>query len=309
LKNNHKGEHFVKISIIGSGIVGQATGMGFTARGDRVKFYDIDRSKLLTLQSKGYNATDSLENAIDDAEILFVCVPTPTIEKKIELKYIKECTKQLSEAMKKNSRYKVVTYRSTIPPQTTRLQLIPLLESNSDLTAGLDFGVSMNPEFLREKTPLEDFLNPNRIVVGALDNKSANYMRLLYSTFKCPAIFTDLDTAEMIKYTSNTFLASKISFFNEIYMFCQELEIDPKTVSTAVGLDPRIGNYGIDGGKPFGGMCLPKDLYAFIQFLNSKGLNPNVLQAAARVNEQMNLYCPDTQDIKNKTEPNLITVN
>jgi UDPglucose 6-dehydrogenase len=299
----------VRISIIGSGIVGQATGMGFTARGDQVKFYDVDRSKLLTLHSKGYQATDNLENAIEDSEILFVCVPTPTIAKRVDLSCIKECTEELAKAIKKNNKYKVVTYRSTIPPQTTRTELIPLLEGNSDLKAGQDFGVCMNPEFLREKTPLEDFLNPNRIVVGALDNKSASFMRLLYSPFKCPLIITDLDTAEMIKYTSNTFLAAKISFFNEIFMVCQELKIDPKTVSAAVGLDPRIGDYGIDGGRPFAGMCLPKDLYAFIQFSKSIGINPTIHQAVARVNEEMCQYCATNQETNKKTEQPLITVN
>ena len=308
-EHSHKGENFVRIAIIGSGVVGQATGIGFTAQGNKVKFYDVDRSKLLTLNSKGYEATDDIETAVDDAEVIFVCVPTPTVEKKVELKYIKECTKELSEAMKKTSRYKVVAYRSTIPPQTTRLELIPLLESNSDLMAGLDFGVSMNPEFLREKTPLEDFLNPTRVVVGSLDDKTASLMKLLYSPFNCPLIFTDLDTAEMIKYVSNTFLAAKISFFNEIFMVCQELKIDPKTVSEAVGLDPRIGYYGIEGGKPFAGMCLPKDLEAFIQFIQSKGINPIILQAIARVNEQMGQYCAATQEIKDKTAPTLITVN
>lgn len=265
--------------------------MGFSANGNKVKFYDIDPMKLFTLKSKGYDATDSLDYAIDGSEILFVCVPTPTIGKKIVFKYIDACTRDLAEALRRNKDYTVVTYRSTIPPQTTRTQLIPLLEKYSKLKSGLDFGVCMNPEFLREKTPLQDFLKPHRIIIGSLDKKSGDHLRKIYSRFKCPIISTDLDTAEMVKYTSNTFLAAKISFFNEIYLICQKLKIDPKIVATAASLDPRIGSYGVDGGKPFGGMCLPKDLDAFIQFTRAKGIDPIFLQATAKVNDQISDYC------------------
>ncbi len=101
-------------------------------------------------------------------------------------------------------------------------------------------------------------------MVGALDNKSGEALKKIYSGFSCPFVLTDLDTAEMIKYTSNMFLAAKISFFNEIYLICKKIELDPRTVAEAVALDPRIGSYGVDGGRPFGGFCLPKDLAAFI---------------------------------------------
>jgi UDPglucose 6-dehydrogenase len=289
----------LRITIIGSGIVGQATGMGFTANGNKVKFYDIDKSKIISLRSKGYDATDNLDYAIDNSEIIFVSVPTPTIGKKIELKYINECTKTLANALKQTSKYTVITYRSTIPPQTTRTKLIPLLENHSGLTPGQDFGISMNPEFLREKSPLDDFLNPNRIVIGALDKRSEGPLRKIYSSFRCPLIVTDLDTAEMIKYTSNIYLAAKISYFNEIFMICQKLHIDPKVVSAAVALDPRIGDYGIQGGRPFGGMCLPKDLDAFLHFTKSKGLNPTVLQAIAKVNDEIAQHCTERQETEN----------
>ncbi|MCW4004055.1 MAG: nucleotide sugar dehydrogenase [Candidatus Bathyarchaeota archaeon] len=286
----------MKISIIGSGIVGQATGIGFTTNGNRVKFYDIDKGKLLALKSKGYDTTDNLVDAVNFSDILFVCVPTPTVGRKIDYRYIYDCTKTIANALEEAQKYTVVTYRSTIPPQTTRTNLIPLLETYSNLKAGADFGVCMNPEFLREKSAQEDFLNPNRIVVGALDERSGVPLRKIYSSFKCPIIFTDLDTAEMIKYASNTFLAAKISFFNEIYLICQKLNINPKIVATAAALDPRIGSYGVDGGKPFGGMCLPKDLYAFIYFTKSMGLNPAMLQAIAKVNEEIGLYCSTKQE-------------
>lgn len=286
----------MRISIIGSGIVGQATGIGFSANGNRVKFYDVDKSKLSVLKGKGYHVTDNLVDAVNFADILFVCVPTPTVDRKIDYRYIYDCTRKIANALEEAQKYTVVTYRSTIPPQTTRTKLIPLLETYSNLNAGVDFGVCMNPEFLREKSAQEDFLKPNRIVVGALDKRSSVPLRKIYSPFNCPVLFTDLDTAEMIKYTSNTFLAAKISFFNEIYLICQKLKINPKIVATGVALDPRIGSYGVDGGKPFGGMCLPKDLYAFIHYTKSMGLNPTLLQAIAKVNEEIGLYCPTKQE-------------
>lgn len=287
----------MKISIIGSGIVGQATGMGLASKENHVKFYDIDRAKLLSLASKGYDVTENLDDAVNDAKILFVCVPTPTVEKKIDLRHIQECTKMIGKALEESGKYTVVAYRSTIPPHTTRTKLIPLLESYSGLKSGINFGVSMNPEFLREISPLKDFLNPTRVVIGALDDKSAASLKGVYSNFKCPQIITDLDTAEMIKYTSNIFLAAKISFFNEMFMICKGLGIDPKVVSRAVSLDPRIGDYGTDGGRPFGGMCLPKDLYAFLEFARLKGLSPVVLPAVAKVNEDMCEYHA-TQEIE-----------
>lgn len=280
----------MKIGIVGSGIVGQATGVGLSLNGHQVKFHDVDANRLLALKNKGYDVTGSIDDIVDHADALFVCVPTPTVGNKIELKIITSCTETIADAMERANKYLVVTFRSTIPPQTTRTKLLPLLEKGSGLKAGAEFGVCMNPEFLREKTPLDDFLSPNRIVVGAIDRTSGDVLRKVYSQFKCPLIMTDLDTAEMIKYTSNTFLAAKISFFNEIFLICRKLGIDEKIVSDAASLDPRIGKYGVNGGAPFAGMCLPKDLQAFIHFTLTKGYNPVLLKAIAKVNREMCQY-------------------
>jgi UDPglucose 6-dehydrogenase len=292
----------LRIAIIGSGIVGQATGMGLAFNGNRVIFYDIDRSKLLALRSNGYDVTDNLVNAVNGSDVLFICVPTPTVEGRIDLRHINDCTQTIAKVLEKSKKYVVVVFRSTIPPQTTRTKLIPCIEDISTLKAGADFGVCMNPEFLREQSPLKDFLNPSRIVVGALDDKSGNLLRKIYSPFNCPLIFTDLDTAEMIKYTSNLFLAAKISFFNEIYLICRKLGLDSSTIANTVALDPRIGSYGIAGGKPFGGMCLPKDLAAFIDFAKSKGLNPTLLKAVAEVNQEISFHCSINQELTVRTE-------
>lgn len=292
----------MRIAIIGSGIVGQATGMGLAFNGNKVIFYDIDRSKLLALRSNGYDVTDNLVNAVNGSDVLFICVPTPTVEGRIDLRHINDCSQTIATVLKKSKKYVVVVFRSTIPPQTTRTKLIPCIEDLSNLKAGVDFGVCMNPEFLREQSPLKDFLNPSRIVVGALDEKSGNQLRKIYSPFNCPLIFTDLDTAEMIKYTSNLFLAAKISFFNEIYLICRKLGLDSNAIANTVALDPRIGSYGVVGGKPFGGMCLPKDLAAFIDFTKSKGLNPTLLKAVAEVNQEISFYCSINQELAVRTE-------
>jgi UDPglucose 6-dehydrogenase len=292
----------VKVSIIGSGIVGQATGMGLALDGSEVLFHDIDRKKLKSLEEKGYQTTDSLIEAVTASELVFVAVPTPTVDNKIVLDIVQDCTKNIGKMLWKTWKYVDIIYRSTIPPGTTRTKLVPALEKYSGLKAGKDFGVCMNPEFLREKTPLEDFLHPSRMVIGEYDERSGNVLTGVYSQFRGPIIRTTLDCAEMIKYTSNLFLASKISFFNEIYTVCKKLEIDSNIVGQAVALDPRIGAYGTVGGKPFGGMCLPKDLAAFLEFADSIGLDLKLLKAVEEVNEEMSQLSVEKPVLEKKTQ-------
>jgi UDPglucose 6-dehydrogenase len=280
----------MELAIVGSGVVGQATGRGLAVHNHNVVFHDIDKKKLLTLSSKGYQTTSDVEEAVQKSDITFVCVPTPTINKKVDVGSLWTAAINIGVGLKKAKNFPVVAFRSTAPPQTTRVQLVPLLENSSGLKAGKDFGVCMNPEFLRENSPLDDFLHPDRIVVGELENKSGDIMEEIYSSFKSPITRTSLDSAEMIKYASNLFLATKISFFNEIHMICQELGVDSKVVSETVSLDKRIGKYGTQGGKPFGGMCFPKDLAGFITFAKSKGINPKLLEAVEEINAQISVY-------------------
>lgn len=276
-----------KISIVGSGVVGQATGIGLAHHGNNVVFNDTNMKKILNLKSKGYKATKDFFETVYNSDIVFICVPTPTTNGQIDLSFVKSTIKELGKALKKVSKYRVLVFRSTILPQTTRKFIIPRLEKKSGQKAGKDFGVCMNPEFLRERNPLEDFLHPARIIIGELDRKSGDILESLYYPFNCPIIRTNLDTAEMIKYTSNLFLASKISFFNEFYMTCTKLGINSQTVSEATSLDPRIGKYGIYGGKPFGGTCFPKDLAAFLAFTKSNGLSSRILNATDQVNKEI----------------------
>ena len=280
----------MKVSVIGSGVVGQATGMGLAHHGNDVMFNDIDENKMSYLEKKGYRVTSQIVEAVCDSDIVFVCVPTPTNNNHMDLTFIHSSIDVLARALKETKNYVVIVFRSTILPQTTRTILIPALEARSGLKAGKDFGVCMNPEFLREKSPLDDFLNPSRIVIGEFDEKSGDILESIYSSFNCPIVRTDLDSAEMIKYVSNLFLASKISFFNEIFLTCNALGLDATSVSEAVSLDPRIGKYGIYGGSPFDGMCLPKDLAAFLAFAKSKGLSSKMLDAVDEVNRAITLF-------------------
>jgi UDPglucose 6-dehydrogenase len=280
-------ETFMDVSIIGSGVVGQATGTGLAEHGNQVTFNDIDEGKLSLLESQGYKVTKSIVDAVKNSEVIFVCVPTPTNDNHMDLSFVKSVIGDLGKGLQETSRYTVVVFKSTILPQTTRNVLVPMLEESSGLKAGKDFGVCMNPEFLRENSPFEDFLNPDRVIVGELDQKSGDIMEKLYCPFNCPIIRTDLDTAEMIKYVSNLYLASKISFFNEVFLTCKSLGLDAHTISEAASLDPRIGKYGIYGGKPYGGKCFPKDMAAFLAFAKSNNLDIKILDAVNEVNKIM----------------------
>ena len=278
----------MRISIIGSGVVGKATGIGFHKFGHEIIFNDINGKSLASLREEGYKVTEDINEAVRSSTISFICVPTPTRARKIVFSYVKEATVSIAKALHKKDRtYHLIVVRSTVLPTTTRTRIIPFLEKHSKLKAGKDFGVCVNPEFLRQATALQDFLNPSRIVIGELDKQSGDLLENLYAPFKAPIIRTSLDTAEMIKYVANCFLTTKISYFNEVYLICKKLQLDPHLVAEAVALDPRIGNYGIYGGRPFSGACLPKDLEAFINFAKKKGVNPKLLEAVNYVNKKI----------------------
>jgi UDPglucose 6-dehydrogenase len=259
--------------------------------GNEVIFHDINNEKLALLKGQGYKVTEDILEAIKDSNVSFICVQTPLVDGEFDFSYLRKAAIDVARALREKDEYHVVVVRSTVLPSSTRTKIIPILEEHSELKAGKDFGVCMNPEFLRQTTALQDFLNPHRIVIGELDKKSGDPLELLYSPYNVPIFRTDLETAEMIKYVANCFLATKISFFNEIYIICRELGFNPHFISEIVALDPRIGKYGIYGGRPFGGDCLPKDLRALISFVETKKLNPKLLTAALHINKNMAEMC------------------
>jgi len=276
-----------KISIIGSGVVGTATGIGFQMHGNEVIFHDVDSKKLALLEKKGYNVSSNILEAVSNSIVSFICVQTPTIGGQIDLKYIEQATKGVAQGLREKDDYHLVVIRSTILPFVTRKRIVPLLEQRSELEATEDFGVCTNPEFARQASALEDFLNPSRIVIGELDKRSGNMLESLYADFKGTIIRTELETAEIIKYVANCFLATKISFFNEMFIICKKLKLNPHLISEAVSLDPRIGKYGIYGGRPFEGPCLSKDLESLINLIKDKKLNPELLNAVVKVNDEI----------------------
>jgi GDP-mannose 6-dehydrogenase len=188
--------------------------------------------------------------------------------------------------------YHLVVVRSTVPPGTTREHVIPQIESSAQTQLGLEIGVCHNPEFLREKFALDDFLHPGAVVIGEADKTAGNQLESLYSSFGSPVARCSLETSEMIKYTSNLFNATKISFFNEIDRACKAVGVESEDVSRlmprlALGLRDDLKEWGIYGGRAFAGMCLPKDLEAFISFMKTKGTDLPLLSAVKKVNERV----------------------
>jgi len=277
-----------KISIIGSGWVGTIIGRGFAEMGCEVIFYDVVDKDLS-------NFTKDINYAIENSDVSFICVPTPATNDGIDLSYIKEATKNTGIVLSKKRGYHLVVVKSTVVPGTTEKVVIPILEEYSGKSAREgEIGVCMNPEFLTEienswtdeKGYKKDFFTEDRIVIGEYNRKSGDILAELYGPLKKPIFRTDLKTAELIKYASNCMLATKISYWNEIFLICKELGVNSQAVADVVGLDPRIGKYGTVHGKAFGGKCLPKDLKAFVSFAE-KYREAKLLKAVDDINEEM----------------------
>lgn len=284
-----------RIGIIGAGVVGKATGLGLTKLGQDVVFCDINPDTVKDLRDRGYQAALPHEMHNYKTDMTFVSVSTPTVNGSIELGYIDSACRTLARIVEHADGYHLIAVRSTLPPGTTEEFVIPRVEDWSGLKAGVDFGVCFHPEFLREISALQDFLDAWIVVIGANDPRSGRIMRDLYERIKgtngrknTPIVETNIRTAEMIKYANNLFNATKISFTNEIWSVCQELEIDGNQVmetitKSAEGMwNPR---YGTRGGYAYGGSCLPKDTVAFESFARQKGINMGVLQAVIERNE------------------------
>lgn len=277
----------LRISIIGSGWVGTLIGKGFAELGNEIIFYDIVDKALP-------NFTKDINYAIENSDISFICVPTPTNEDgEIDLSYVKDAAKNIGAILAEKDNYHVIVVKSTVVPGTTEKVVIPILEKYMGKKAG-EFGICMNPEFLTEisgtwstdEDTKKDFFTEDRIVIGVYDKRSGDVLEEIYEPLNKPIFRTDLRTAEMIKYASNCMLAAKISYWNEIFLICKELDIDSQAIADVVGLDPRIGEYGTLHGKAFGGKCLPKDLKAFVAFAEEYH-KAKLLKVVDDINEEM----------------------
>jgi UDPglucose 6-dehydrogenase len=298
----------MKISIIGSGYVGMVTGNCFAELGNEVTFLDIDAQKIAAINEgkspiyeqgledmlaenrSRITATTDYTEAIHSTDITFLCVGTPSDDEgAIDLKYIRAASSDLGNALRGKEGMHTVIVKSTVLPGTTEQVVKPILEEKSNKSAFVDFGLGSNPEFLREGVAIRDFMNPDRVVYGAGDQRTSALLDELYAHFSCPKLATSIRTAEMIKYTSNAFLATKISFANEIGNLCKRMGIDTDEVFAGVGLDARINPAFFRSGIGFGGSCFPKDVKALIAHAQSSGEEVDLLRSVIRVNDQQPL--------------------
>ncbi|AFD00871.1 putative UDP-glucose 6-dehydrogenase [Methanocella conradii HZ254] len=315
----------MRISIIGTGYVGTVTGACFAHLGNEVICVDVDPKRVESINrgvppiyeegldellkahaGKNLSATLDYDYAVSNSDVSFICVPTPTDESgKIDLRFVREASRSIGERLKAKDSYHVVVVKSTVVPQTTQEVVTPILEETSGKKAGLDFGVGMNPEFLREGKAVHDFMHPDRIVIGGDDPKALGIIKGLYAGYTCPILEVDTKTAEMIKYVSNAFLATKISFSNEVGNICKRLGIDTYKVMEGVGLDARISPYFLNSGLGFGGSCFPKDVKALIGKASEIDYEPILLKTVLKVNDNqphmlMSLLKKHVPDLKDK---------
>ncbi len=294
----------MKISIIGCGYVGTVTGVCFADSGHDIIFCDIDEKKLDLLShgrapiyerslddliqrnTERLATTSDLAAAVHDTDITFICVGTPSGDDgSIDLTYVLSAGATIGRALQDSQVFHPVIIKSTVFPGSTDGPVRSVLEEESGKRAFVDFGLGSNPEFLREGNAIQDFLESDRIVLGAGDERTMQILRDIYASFTCPKIETSIRTAEMIKYASNAFLATKISFANEIGNLAKRLGIDSQEVFAGVGLDSRIGPAFFQTGIGFGGSCFPKDVRALIAGAGDYGEHLQIIHAALRVNE------------------------
>jgi UDPglucose 6-dehydrogenase len=295
------------ISVIGSGVVGTATGKGFHKLGHDVTFFDISNQRLETLRNEGYNVASSLKDAISTSEICFICVNTPQtisrsdseaddfveadLGKHQDLSQILHVVRDIANVLNsldngEINRKRLFVFRSTMIPGTMRNVVMEYLERNCTSKRGKDYDIYYNPEFVRQHSALEDFFNPDRVVIGQ-DKIGPSSLSDLYIPLTDKIVLTGFEEAEMIKYASNCFLALKISYFNEIGAMCKKMGIDEEQVAQAVSMDNRIGRYGTNAGLPFGGACLPKDTEAFASFARNMNIKDDLIETAIKINQQM----------------------
>ncbi len=299
----------MKVSIIGSGYVGSVSAACFAELGHEVICIDIDEEKVRQINAgippiweeglgelmekhaeKELIATSDYDYAVQNSDVSFICVGTPSGEDgSIDLGIVRAASASLGKAIGKKDHYHVVVVKSTVVPETTEKVVLPLIEEYSGKTAGKDFGIAMNPEFLREGKAVYDFMHPDKIVVGAIDQRSGFAVSELYRELDCEVTHTNPRTAEMIKYVNNSFLATKISFANEVGNICKQLDIDTYEVMDAVGTDFRIERMFLNSGAGFGGSCFPKDVKALIGKANDIDYEPELLKSVVSVNDRQPL--------------------
>jgi len=306
------------ISIFGTGYVGLIQGVALHSLGNKVFLVDVDKDKIKMINDRvspiyeeGLNdmlrsasketliATLDYENSVRESDIIFICVGTPTVNGKQDTSYIEQVSKTIGNEIKKDDKFRIVVVKSTVYPGTTKNVVQKIIEEVSGKKAGSDFGISMNPEFLREGTALHDFFHGDRIVIGVEDEKSEEILLDLYSLHGERKFVCTVSEAEIVKYASNSFLAVKISFANEIGNLCKALNLDSHRVLSLVGKDSRIGEKFFGSGIGYGGSCFPKDVSALESFFKEINMDCNVISAARITNDNQPLRIVDIMKSEN----------
>lgn len=292
------------ISVIGMGHVGLITLCCLAKQSHDVIGTDTDEKKLATLRSgecplyepglsdllfegmqKGsISFAADVGEAVRKTDIVFICVGTPPgRDCSVDLSQIQEVSRVIGSNL---NNYKVIVEKSTVPVNTANFIKRTVQNNLKPGFEDIKFDVVSNPEFLREGQAVQDFFHPERIVIGTENETAQEWMRELYSPFSCPIIFTDIATSELIKYACNSFLATKISFINLVANMCEKVAADVKMVAAAMGLDSRIGNSFLHAGIGYGGSCLPKDIKAFADMLESHEIDSGLLNEVIKINDQ-----------------------
>lgn len=289
-----------RICVIGTGYVGLVTGTCFADLGNQVICLDVDPTRIERLE-KGIlpiyepgleqvvaqnvragrlSFTTHYAAALQNAEFAFIAVGTPSgVDGEADLQYVRQAAESIAELVQHPI---IVVNKSTVPVGTGDWVADIIVRKRS--SSSLEFSVVSNPEFLREGSAINDFMFPDRVVLGSLNPEAAHKVGQLYSPLRCPVMITDLRTAEMIKYASNAFLATRISFINEIANICEELGADVREVSRGMGLDKRIGPSFLEAGLGWGGSCFPKDVKTLAHMAVLQGTHPQLLQAVMEIN-------------------------
>ena len=277
----------MRICVFGLGYVGAVSAACLAQDGHEVIGIDPDQTKVNLINagktpiiergigeiikdqvaSGRLSATTDAASAIPHADLLFICVGTPSLSNgDIDLKYVRRVCEQIGESLGKQEHAPIIVFRSTMLPGTMRKVVIPTLEASSGKRAGADFGVCINPEFLREGTSVFDYYNPPKTVIGELGKSSGDLLTTIYVKMRAPLIRTDIETAEMVKYTDNVWHALKVGFANEIGNICKGVDVDAHRVMDIFCQDTKlnISPYYLKPGFAFGGSCLPKDVRALV---------------------------------------------
>jgi len=297
----------VRIAVIGTGYVGLVVGACLADLGNHVTCVDVDEEKVEMLRrgespiyepgleellerniaEQRISFTLNVDRAVKESEIIFIAVGTPEGKNgKADLKYVKQAAESIAKAMNGADSGKIIVNKSTVPVGTGGM-VEKIIKKH--YRGREKFHVVSNPEFLREGCAINDFLKPDRIVIGNGDPEAAEVMRKLYAPLNAKMVFTDVKSAELIKYASNAFLATKISFINEVSRLCDRANASVKKVAEGMGLDSRIGPYFLNAGCGWGGSCFPKDVSALVHIGKDYGVELMIPRAAERVNKEQKI--------------------